>query len=152
MATYITTRCGHCNIDWEFLNRKRLNIKLGPPIVKCSSCLKLNKTKHKLYKDMTKFEKGWLIFSQTFLRAIVSIAFMLGGIWFIYNLWFGPDTEVYETGYGIGIFMSLLGVGWSYLGYKGFLGVFQLKESIESFENYHNKNGGFIWSYEYYNF
>ena len=158
MGSYITTKCGHCNIKWEFLNSTRLNIKLGPPIIKCSNCNGLNTTKHKLYRDMSTLEKIWLYVEQTFLRFLFNLGVILSGFGMLYGTLLLEDEEgriplnkMIEIDNYVGIIIFLLiGIGIVWFGYNNLKQSFQLKEIIKSFEGVHDKNGGFVWSNEYY--
>ena len=160
MGTYITTKCGHCNVKWEFLNSTRLNIKLGPPIIKCSSCNGLNKTKHKLYRDMNTFEKVWLYVEQTFLRFIFNLGVIIMGFGMLYGSLLMEEEDgtiplnnmlEIDNYFGIIIFLSI-GLGIIWFGFNNLKQSFQLKEIIKIYEETHDKNGGFIWSHEYYEY
>lgn len=158
MGTYITTKCGHCKVKWEFLNSTRLNIKLGPPIIKCSHCGGLNKTKHKLYRDMNIFEKIWLYVEQTFLRFTFNLLVICLGFGILYGTLFMKDEDgkiplnkMIEIDNYLGILIFLgMGLGVIWFGYINLKSSFHLKEIISSYEELHDNNGGFIWSNEYY--
>lgn len=44
MAIYKTTRCSKCGLKWQFMERNPIDLIVGPPIIKCSSCNTLHKT------------------------------------------------------------------------------------------------------------
>ena len=53
--------------------------------------------------------------------------------------------------FGIIIFLSI-GLGIIWFGFNNLKQSFQLKEIIKIYEETHDKNGGFIWSHEYYEY
>ena len=60
MAVYTTAKCGHCGENWTKLNPNAPNTvfgKIGPPVIRCVSCLKDNKTGYKLIRDLNLLEK-----------------------------------------------------------------------------------------------
>ena len=60
MAVYTTAKCGHCGENWTKLNPNAPNTvfgKIGPPVIRCVSCLKDNKTGYKLIRDFNLLEK-----------------------------------------------------------------------------------------------
>lgn len=158
MGIYTTTKCGHCGEKWEFLSSKRSNILLGPPVVKCSSCNGLNKTKHKLFRDMNNLEKGWFYLQQGFLRIIYNVFIILLGIGLSYGLLFLEDEKgkipfnsMVDMGNYVGIIIfGGMGLSMVWFGWKNLKQSFQLNDIIENLENTYDNNGDFVWSWEFY--
>jgi hypothetical protein len=59
MSIYTTAKCGHCGINWTTsnLNTPTAFGQIGPPVIKCGSCLKDNNTGLKFVKDLNVFQK-----------------------------------------------------------------------------------------------
>lgn len=147
MGVYYTTKCGHCNIKWEFLNM-RGNTKLGPPIVKCSSCFKMNKTKYKLYRDMSIFEKTvW------YVQCLFSIGFglimLIGGLFLLFDMIFygGHISGIIEESDWLGWVFS---IGLILIGSRNSSEIFHLNSHRKDLEHFFDSNGGFLWSNQTY--
>lgn len=157
---YVTTKCGHCKTKWEFLSSERVDILLGPPVVKCSSCGGLNKTKHKLYRDMNFFQKSWFFIQQGLLRIIYNSGIIVFGILIPRNFLITRDkygniplVGYLEDGNYFGpLIITGIGLGISWFGYNNLKDSFQLKGITRELEKRFDDNGGFLWSNEFYNF
>ena len=44
MAIYKTTSCSGCGVKWQFMERNPIDLIVGPPVIKCSSCNTFHKT------------------------------------------------------------------------------------------------------------
>lgn len=146
MTAIVTTSCGYCGIPWE-LNGIGISPYVGPPIVKCASCGGLNKTKHKLFRDMGVFEKGWFYIRHGLIHGILMGSIVATGGVMIYG------SYIERRNFNSLTFMiSCLGAFFIYFGIKHLIPIFTLREITRIFEDIHDKNGGFVWSYEYIKF
>ena len=82
MAVYTTAKCGHCGENWTKLNPNAPNTvfgKLGPPVIRCASCLKDNKTGYKLTRDLNPLEKLLYVKVKNIFGIILSLGAILLG-------------------------------------------------------------------------
>ena len=146
MGIYKTTKCGFCDIKWEFL-KPSLDDRLGPPIIKCQSCNTLNKTKSKLFRDLTQKEQKMIKFKNDKLFFLINtflivISILLG--------WILLGIEVEDRSL-MGTLIVLSVPGLILFGsIKRIEEHESLDEIVSKIENEYDKNGGFIWSNQWY--
>ena len=147
---YSTSKCGGCGKYWEYMNSSSNMTKLGPPIIKCSSCGSMNRTKFKLFREMTVFEKIILLGGQLFV-ACFSLGMVVVGLCILYDYFLNNGDwrmgSAFNEWYGvlIVVFLMLFGSG-------GVLGSLpnKIRRVINNLESSFDLNGGYISSEEYY--
>ena len=136
MAVYTTTSCGSCGAEWESMSVGKRN-SVGPPLVKCKVCNTLNKTSHKLYRNMNTFNRilFWLG------EGTYSFIFGLGGA--VGMALFANDINIFLRI----IIPVILGA----LGCLVLINLFNKPKQISEIEEIYDKNGGFMWSDDFIN-
>ncbi len=146
MATYVSTKCGVCGSYWEY-NEQGRHMSFGPPIVKCSFCGSLIKTKFKLFRDMNILEKIWFLSGQVLLRFALGIGASYGIYYIVKTQYIPMWNDINLAGKIItGLILLVIGL-W---------GVFTIFDTlftntnIKDVENEFDKNGGYITSESWY--
>ena len=158
MAIYTTTKCGFCNCAWEFLDNKRADVIVGPPVIKCENCGALNKTKKKLFRDLNIIQKTYFIVEQTLFRFIYSsfiIFFGFAAFYFpftnksVSGSMFIPEMEEPKK-----FIAAILFVTAAYFiikaGYENMKQILLVNDFIKQVEKQHDKNGGYVLSKDFY--
>jgi len=146
MGIYKTTKCGHCGIKWEFL-KPSLDEKLGPPFIKCQSCNTLNKTKSKLYRDLSLKEQDKLRFKNDKIFFIINILIIILCLLWGWGL---LQVEIEERSLiGTLLVLSIPGL-ILFNSIKRIEGHQPLNEIVSELEKEYDNNGGFIWSNQWY--
>ena len=130
----------------------------GPPVIKCIHCNSLNRTKMKLYRDMTIFNKitfwlGYGVFKTIF--GAFMIFFGMGTLYFLYAIFQDNGLTMMahmleiNNWFGIILFHAIAaGVTW--------VGILQIRETLSAkkhikiIEDLFDKNGGYFWSNQQY--
>ena len=139
MAIYTTTSCGSCGAEWESMSVGKRN-SVGPPLVKCKVCNTLNKTSHKLYRNMNTFNRilFWLG------EGTYSFIFGLGGL--------GGAIGMALFANDINIFLRIIiPIILGALGCLVLINLFNKPKQISEIEEIYDKNGGFMWSDDFIN-
>ncbi len=145
MVVYSSAKCGHCGISWTSLNPNAPSQsfdKIGPPVIRCSTCLKDNKTKWKLPRDLNIIEKLINVKGKQVFGILFSLAIIIGGFYFGIGIYLETDGGLFE-----GLFFFCLGVIPGVIGLKNNLTV---HTDLDYLERKFDKNGGFCWSNEIY--
>lgn len=151
MVVYTSAKCGHCGISWTTLNPNTPNTvfgKIGPPVIKCGSCLKDNNTGLKFIKDLNFFEKLLFVDFKSIFGIILSIVFIGLGGFILYNMLLIFQDGEMDT--FLICFGAIMGGYFSYLGISGLINNISFNKDVNTTEILFKKNGGFIWSYEMY--
>lgn len=136
MAKYQSSSCGHCGVNWQFMGSNDTNI--GPPKVKCRSCNQINSTKMYLYRDANWFGKlyYWIsLLFNTILFSGVALAVGIGGL-----------MGKFESGI-IGYVVGVISLTISLFMFKN---IMRIPKNIQVLEKLYDRNGGFLWSDQYY--
>ena len=141
MAVYTSHQCGHCNVYWDILSQGADN-PVGPPLVKCRKCNGMNKTSHKLYRDMSSFDKVSFWIKQASSNIFFGLMGLFVGVGFSYK----AITDYDELGWIV--FIAIIG-GIS-LAYSQFKNLYTTPNQIKNVEKLYDQNGGFLWSDEQY--
>jgi len=147
---YSTSKCGNCGKYWEYMNSSGNMDKLGPPIIKCSSCGSMNKTKFKLFREMSVFEKI-ILFGKNFVVACFGLGMVVVGLCALYDYFLNGGIwglgGFFDEWYGVLIvgFLLLFGTG-AVLGSSPN----RIRKVINNLESSFDLNGGYISSEEYY--
>lgn len=136
MGKYQTTKCGYCGINWAIMSAVDSNI--GPPKVKCRNCDEINNTEMYLYRDANWFGKLYY-----WVSSLINVI-IFGGISFVLGI--GGLSGKFDSG-NLGYVVGLVALVFSLFKFKD---VFEIPKSIKNLERIYDKNGGFLWSDEYY--
>ncbi|MDB4037210.1 hypothetical protein N9473_03975 [Polaribacter sp.] len=130
----------------------------GPPNIKCSSCQHTNKTRYKLFRDMSFLQKTSILLGQTFRAITIGLTGIFMGCVIGYKFLVEP-TDGFNTSFeymlsinnwfGIILFV-VLSVGTFWFGISEIRGFLNLFKTIRSFEDKYDNNEGFLWSNEWY--
>ena len=150
MAVYTTAKCGHCGINWTTLNPNTPNTvfgKLGPPVIKCSTCYRDNKTNYKLIRDLNPLEKILYVKVKNIFGIILSLCFIAVGFYLGFVVTPGAKDEGIVPAV---ILFSVFSVAFVVLGVIGIKNNVNGSSDFDCLEMKYDSNGGFLWSNEYY--
>jgi len=151
MVVYTTAKCGHCGVNWTALSPKAPNTvfgKLGPPVIRCASCLKDNKTGYKLIRDLNPLEKILYVKVKNIFGIILSLVFIAMGVYLGYDIVY--DESIKDEGNFLMIFLSAFACGFIFFGAMGIRNNISGVSDLDYTQELFDKNGGFVWSYEMY--
>jgi len=148
MAVYTTAKCGHCGENWTKLNPNAPNTvfgKIGPPVIRCVSCLKDNKTGYKLIRDLNLLEKLLYVKVKNIFGIILSLVFIAMGVYI------GKDVAYDESLDDSTLYFFLaFACGFILFGAMGIRNNISGESDLDYTQELFDKNGGFVWSYEMY--
>jgi hypothetical protein len=148
MAVYTTAKCGHCGENWTKLNPNAPNTvfgKIGPPVIRCVSCLKDNKTGYKLIRDFNLLEKLLYVKVKNIFGIILSLVFIAMGVYL------GNDVAYDESLDDSTLYFFLaFACGFILFGAMGIRNNISGESDLDYTQELFDKNGGFVWSYEMY--
>ena len=148
MAVYTTAKCGHCGDNWTKLNPNAPNTvfgKLGPPVIRCASCLKDNKTGYKLTRDLNQLEKLLYVKVKNIFGIILSLVFIAIGV-YTGNVVAYDESIKDPPSY----FYLAFACGFIFFGAMGIRNNISGESDLDYTQELFDKNGGFVWSYEMY--
>lgn len=157
MGTYQTSKCGYCKVTWSFMEYGG-DSSCGPPVIKCVHCKGLNRTKMKLYRDMSPFNRITFWIGRGLVKPIYGL-FMIGfGVGLLYWQYIIVEEDgqtsmehMLEINNWIGIvFFNAIAVGLMWLGISQIRDTFSIKKQIDQMENIFDENGGYFWSNQQY--
>ena len=164
MSVYTTAKCGHCGEKWTSLNPNVPWGIIGPPIIKCGSCYKDNKTRHKLMRDLNPIFKWTILIVRSFTGILVSLGILAASVaLFIYGwpYFFDNFTNGKMLGKGglniiLGVIFNVIGLLlpliFLYIGVNGIKNNVTYSSDVKEVERVFDENGGFIWSHEAYGY
>ena len=144
MVVYSSTKCGHCGISWTSLNPNAPSQsfdKIGSPVIRCSTCLKDNKTKWKLPRDLNIIEKLIYVKGKQVFGILFSFALIFIGLGLSFSFYYVEGDLV--APFFLILFFAVPGA----IGLKNNLTV---HTDLDYLERRFDKNGGFCWSNEIY--
>lgn len=148
MAVYTTAKCGHCGENWTKLNPNAPNTvfgKLGPPVIRCASCLKDNKTGYKLIRDLNPLEKLLYVKVKNIFGIILSLVFIAMGVYLGNDVAYDESLDDFTL-----YFFLAFACGFIFLGAMGIKNNISGESDLDYTQELFDKNGGFVWSYEMY--
>ena len=157
MGTYQTSKCGHCKKTWAFMEYGG-DSSCGPPVIKCVHCNGLNRTKMKLYREMTFFNKLTFWLGRGLVKPIFGL-FMIGfGMAILYWQYLtvedngqSPMSHMLEINNWFGIiFFHAIAIGVAWLGISQIRDTLSTKKQVQIMEQIFDENGGFFWSNQQY--
>ena len=157
MATYQTTKCGHCNTKWSFMQYGE-DSSCGAPIIKCINCKGLNKTKMKLYRDMNSINRFMFWIGRGFVKPLASLVMIAVGIYVLYRIYFITDkfgvthmSEMLEiNNWLVIIFSNVVPLVIVFMGAEQIKDTLSLTKQLKLMEKTFDENGGFVWSNQQY--
>lgn len=157
MGTYQTSRCGHCKKTWAFM-QYGADSSCGPSVIKCIHCNSLNRTKMKLYRDMTSFDRFTFWLRRGFLKPIIGLIMLGIGMGIIYwqyltveeNGQFPMANMLENNGWFGIIIIHVIAISFAWYGISHIKDTLLTKKQIKEMEEIFDKNGGFFWSNQQY--
>ena len=151
MPRYSTTKCGHCGYAWETFKSGGGEQDSGPDLVRCTKCMKINRTSMKYLAQMNGAEMFWYKVKHLFY-ALCTGAISLGAGYMIFS------GEI-DSALG---WIFALGLG-GFLGFATYGNVLAVIKNDFDHEEYakYLENGraagleegqGYLWSNQFYDY
>ena len=156
MGRYVTTRCGHCDKNWQ-LFRYGGNSVCGSSNVKCHYCSGMNVTKMNLFRNFNLNDKiSFFITEILFAIGFASIGLGMGSYFFntffieqsFFNFSISKDPWYWIL---IGkLFILFITLGPLLFGFNTIYNKLSVFRQIKKMEKKYDKQGGFLWSNQQY--